>query len=146
MQVFVEFARSDVSEDQILPVLRELLPVLMNILLSQAVSQRSLELSLVPDATSLLQNSPTTRAQAVKVFSQCVENLYMVKDQHPQATKEAVSSILPSWVTTFHHLLLDDPRSFTLQSGKWELWAIRLEIYRVCKFIDFISMSQLHSP
>jgi hypothetical protein len=37
MQVFVEFVRSDVTEDQILPVLRELLPVLMNILLSQAV-------------------------------------------------------------------------------------------------------------
>jgi hypothetical protein len=38
MQVFVEFVRSDVTEDQILPVLRELLPVLMSILLSEAVS------------------------------------------------------------------------------------------------------------
>jgi hypothetical protein len=39
MQVFVEFVRSDVTEDQILPVLRELLPVLMNILLSETVSE-----------------------------------------------------------------------------------------------------------
>lgn len=32
MQVMAEFVRSDVSEDQILPILRQLLPVLMNIL------------------------------------------------------------------------------------------------------------------
>ena len=32
MQVFTEFIKSDLTEDQILPVLRELLPVLLQIL------------------------------------------------------------------------------------------------------------------
>lgn len=38
MQVMAEFVRSDVSEDQILPILRQLLPVLMSILGDPLVS------------------------------------------------------------------------------------------------------------
>jgi hypothetical protein len=38
MQVMAEFVRSDVTEDQILPILRQLLPVLMNILGDPLVS------------------------------------------------------------------------------------------------------------
>jgi hypothetical protein len=38
MAVFTEFIKSDLSEDQILPVLRQLLPVLLNILGDQEVS------------------------------------------------------------------------------------------------------------
>lgn len=37
MQVFTEFIKSDLTEDQILPVLRELLPVLLSILGSTEV-------------------------------------------------------------------------------------------------------------
>jgi importin-9 len=72
-----------------------------------------------------------TRSRAIKVFSQCVENLYMVKDQHPQATKEAISSILPNWVETFYRLLLEDPR-VALPGNSWEFLAIRLQTYKVC--------------
>lgn len=38
MQVFNEFIKADLTEDQILPVLRELLPVLLNVLGSTQVS------------------------------------------------------------------------------------------------------------
>jgi len=38
MQVFTEFIKSDLTEDQILPVLRDLLPVLLHILGSTQVS------------------------------------------------------------------------------------------------------------
>lgn len=37
MQVFTEFIKSELTEDQILPVLRELLPVLLSILGSTEV-------------------------------------------------------------------------------------------------------------
>lgn len=37
MQVFTEFIKSDLTEDQILPVLRQLLPVLLTILGSMEV-------------------------------------------------------------------------------------------------------------
>lgn len=38
MQVFTEFIKSDLTEDQILPVLRDLLPVLLRILGSPEVT------------------------------------------------------------------------------------------------------------
>ena len=37
MQVFAEFIKSELTEDQILPILRELLPVLLSILGSTEV-------------------------------------------------------------------------------------------------------------
>jgi hypothetical protein len=37
MQVFTEFVRTDLTEDQLLPVMRELLPVLITILSSNDV-------------------------------------------------------------------------------------------------------------
>jgi len=37
MQVFTEFVRTDLTEDQLLPVMRELLPVLMSILSASEV-------------------------------------------------------------------------------------------------------------
>jgi len=42
MQVFTEFIKSDLTEDQILPVLRQLLPVLLNILGSTEVRPSAL--------------------------------------------------------------------------------------------------------
>lgn len=42
MQVLTEFIKSDLTEDQILPVLRQLLPVLLNILGSTEVRPSAL--------------------------------------------------------------------------------------------------------
>ncbi len=42
MQVFTEFIKSELTEDQILPVLRELLPVLLRILGSSQVCSCSM--------------------------------------------------------------------------------------------------------
>ena len=41
MQVFTEFVRTDLTEDQLLPVMRELLPVLISILSASEVSPAS---------------------------------------------------------------------------------------------------------
>lgn len=49
MQVLNEFIKSDLTEDQILPVLRELLPVLLTIVGSTEVSPR--------DEVILIRNS-----------------------------------------------------------------------------------------
>ncbi len=37
----------------------------------------------------------------MSVFRQCMTVLYMVKDQHPQAVKEATSLVLPVWLDAF---------------------------------------------
>ncbi len=41
MQVFTEFVRTDLTEDQLLPVMRELLPVLISILSANEVKPYS---------------------------------------------------------------------------------------------------------
>ncbi|KAG8742538.1 hypothetical protein FRC10_001305 [Ceratobasidium sp. 414] len=102
MQVMAEFVRSDVTEDQILPILRQLLPVLMHILGDPA------------------KHSALTRARTISVFRQCVEALYMVKEQHPSAVSEATTSVLPTWLNAFQVLLAMDPRADVASSNDWD--------------------------
>ncbi|KAL1749221.1 armadillo-type protein [Schizophyllum fasciatum] len=116
MQVFAEFIKADLSEDQILPILRELLPVLLNIL------------------GGTEQYGAITRARTVSVFQQCVEALFMVKDQHPQAVREATTSILPVWLEAFRVLLNIDPRQ-DLSKPEWDGLLIRIQIYKTLDII-----------
>jgi len=110
MQVFNEFVKSDLTEDQILPVLRQLLPALLNILGS-------------PQHTL----SPLTRARAVSVFRQCVTTpLFMVKEQ--QAVKEVSESILPVWIDVFKHLLSVPVQQDVHNNETWDGLSIRIEI------------------
>ncbi|KAH8992921.1 ARM repeat-containing protein, partial [Lactarius akahatsu] len=111
MQVFTEFVRTDLTEDQLLPVMRELLPVLMSVL----------------SATE--QHTPLTRSRTISVFRQCVEALYMVKDQHPQAAKEAVANVLPVWLDAFSVLLNLDPQQ-DVSGEHWDGLEIRVQIFK----------------
>ncbi|PAV22617.1 ARM repeat-containing [Pyrrhoderma noxium] len=117
MQVFNEFIKTDLTEDQILPVLRDLLPVLLNILGST-------------------QHTPYTRARAVSVFRQCITTLYMVKEQHPQAVKEATGSILPVWIDAFKVLLNASPENDVQNVPSWDGLAIRIEIFKTLDTIQ----------
>ncbi|KAF8899297.1 armadillo-type protein [Infundibulicybe gibba] len=112
MQVFTEFIKSDLTEDQILPVLRELLPVLLAILGS-------------PEA-----HTAPTRARTVSVFRQCITALFMVKDQHPQAVKEAIASVLPVWLEAFKVLLNMDPQQDVANTGNWDGLTVRTQIFK----------------
>ncbi|KAJ8502564.1 hypothetical protein ONZ45_g11647 [Pleurotus djamor] len=95
MQVFTELIKSDLTENQILPMLRDLLPVLLNILGST-------------------DHTPLTRSRTISVFRQCAEALFMVKEQHPQAIREATASVLPVWLEAFKVLLnIDPPQDFS---------------------------------
>ncbi|KAG8722408.1 hypothetical protein FRC09_006303 [Ceratobasidium sp. 395] len=111
-----EFVRSDVTEDQILPILRQLLPVLLHILGDPA------------------KHSALTRARTISVFRQCVEALYMVKEQHPSAVSEATTTVLPTWLNAFQVLLAMDPRA-DVTSDDWDGLAVRTEIYRSLNII-----------
>ncbi|KAK7063933.1 ARM repeat-containing protein [Favolaschia claudopus] len=117
MQVFTEFIKSDLTEDQILPVLRDLLPVLLSILGAPEV------------------HSPLTRARTVSVFRQCVAALYMVKGQHPQAVKEAIASILPVWLEAFKVLLSTDPQADIANAQNWDALAVRIQIFKALDVI-----------
>ncbi|KAF8753686.1 ARM repeat-containing protein [Rhizoctonia solani] len=117
MQVMAEFVRTDVSEDQILPILRQLLPVLMNIL------------------GDPVKHAALTRARTISVFRQCVEALYMVKEQHPSAVTEATTSVLPTWLNAFQVLLAIDPQTDVSNDDNWDGLAVRTEVYRSLNII-----------
>ncbi|TFY55031.1 hypothetical protein EVJ58_g8505 [Rhodofomes roseus] len=122
MQVMAEFIKADLTEDQILPVLRQLLPILLNILGA-------------PE-----QHSVLTRARAVGVFRTCVETLFMVKQEHPQAVKEAAQSILPAWLDAFKFLLNIDPRQDVEGTPNWDGVALRIQIFKAGFALDMIQV------
>ncbi|KAG9313899.1 armadillo-type protein [Chiua virens] len=117
MQVLTEFIKSDLTEDQILPVLRQLLPVLLTIL------------------NNSQQHTPLTRSQSISVFSQCVTALYMVKEQHPQAVKEATENILPVWLDTFKQIL-GPPVNDILNQPTWDGLAVRIQVFKALDVIN----------
>ncbi|KAF6754194.1 armadillo-type protein [Ephemerocybe angulata] len=119
MQVFTEFIKSDLTEDQILPVLRQLLPVLLAILGSN-------------------EHAAPTRARTISVFRQCVTALYMVKDQFPDAVNEATTSILPVWLEAFKTLLNIDPQQELSGAKTWDGLLVRIQIF---KTLDIIHVS-----
>ncbi len=54
----------------------------------------------------------------------------MVKDQYPQAVKEAIASVLPVWLEAFKVLLNMDPQ-LDANSSNWDGLAIRIQIFKV---------------
>ncbi|KAF8131585.1 armadillo-type protein [Boletus edulis] len=117
MQVLTEFIKSDLTEDQILPVLRQLLPVLLVIL------------------NDAQQHSPLTRSRSVSVFCQCVTALYMVKEQHPQAVKEATENILPIWLATFKEIL-EHSINDILNQSTWDGLTVRVQVFKALDIIN----------
>ncbi|EIW87234.1 ARM repeat-containing protein [Coniophora puteana RWD-64-598 SS2] len=111
MEVFAEFIKSDLTEDQILPVLRQLLPVLLNIL------------------GDTEKHSPLTRARTISVFRQCITSLYMVKGEHRDAVNEATATVLPVWLDAFKVLLNMDPL-LDVNSASWDTLLIKVEIFK----------------
>ncbi|KIJ34652.1 hypothetical protein M422DRAFT_76407 [Sphaerobolus stellatus SS14] len=120
MQVLTEMVKDDLTEDQLLPVLRQLLPVLMNILGDPS------------------RHSAVTRARSVAVFRQCLSALYMVKDQYPQTIKEAVESVLPQWIDAFKVLINQDPAAEVANPDNWDALLIRLQIFKTLNNIQTI--------
>ncbi|ORY34633.1 armadillo-type protein [Naematelia encephala] len=116
MRVVAEFVKNDLSEDQLLPVVRDLLPALLNILGNPQL------------------HSPSTRASAVNVFRQVVKMLEIVKDEHPQAVRQALEQIGAVWFSALQQLLATDAALELSQS--WESIGIRLEIFRTLTFFQ----------
>jgi hypothetical protein len=54
----------------------------------------------------------------------------MVKDQHPQAAKEAAENVLPTWFDAFKVLLDLDPQQ-DISGEHWDGLEIRIQIFRV---------------
>ena len=57
----------------------------------------------------------------------------MVKDQHPQAVKEATASVLPVWLDAFRVLLSIDPLQ-DISGAHWDGLSIKIEVFKVCFF------------
>jgi hypothetical protein len=55
----------------------------------------------------------------------------MVKDQHPQAVKEATATILPVWLEAFKVLLNLDPLKDVSNQDNWDGLAVRIQVFKV---------------
>ncbi|WVQ75750.1 hypothetical protein IAR50_005381 [Cryptococcus sp. DSM 104548] len=110
MRVIQDFVRNDLSEDQLLPVVQELLPAVLNILGNPAA------------------HSPTTRASTVHVFRQVLRMLETIREEHPQAAKSAIDSLSAVWLDAFKQLLAQDAAAEV--QAKWTAINVRVEIFR----------------
>jgi hypothetical protein len=124
MRVVAEFVKNELSEDQLVPVVRDLVPALLAILGN-------------PAAHSFL-----TRAETVAVYRHIVSLLEMLKEEHPQAVRQALDGMAPTWFDAFTQLLSVDAAA-DLQTI-WESLALRIRIFRVLlqfqtKFPRYIS-------
>ncbi|KAJ3527044.1 hypothetical protein NM688_g8180 [Phlebia brevispora] len=119
LQMFSEFGGDEISEDHLLPIQKQLLPVLLGIVNT-------------PD-----RHSPLTRARAISVFRQCMSSLYMVREVHKQPVKEVTAAVLPIWMDTFKALLGVDPLS-DVKVQYWDGIALKREII---KTLDTIRVS-----
>jgi hypothetical protein len=54
----------------------------------------------------------------------------MVKDQHPEAAKEAAGNVLPAWLDAFKVLLDLDPQQ-DISGEYWDGLEIRIQAFRV---------------
>lgn len=123
MQVLSDFIRNELSEDQLLPILRQLLPLLLTI--------------LSPSSTADQQpHSALTRARAVAIFRQCVTALDMVRKEYPDAVAEAVSSVLPQWLAAMYTLLSTPPSADVADPTNWDPLAIRIQVFRTLDVIQ----------
>ena len=118
MHLLSEFVQSELAEDQMLPVLRQLLPILLSILGN-------------PTAHSHL-----TRARAIAVFRQCVTALNMVRKEYPDAVKEALTTVLPEWIQAFQVLLSQDPLADVANASDWDPLAVRIQIFKTLDIIQ----------
>lgn len=111
MRVVTELAKNDLSEDQLVPVVRDLVPALLSILGS-------------PQSHCFL-----TRADTVSVYRQILSMLAMLKDEHPDTVRQALDQMAPVWLDAFSQLLAVDAATETMQS--WDSLALRIQIFRV---------------
>ncbi|BGP14490.1 hypothetical protein JCM10213v2_002439 [Rhodosporidiobolus nylandii] len=119
MRTLSDFVSVSLTEDQLLPVARDMLPTLLSILGAPQTY------------------GPSTRARAVLIFRQCVMTLFTVKDEHPEAVKAAVGEILPVWLDAFYQLLQVDVSSELTGANaeNWEGIAVRTAIFQALEIV-----------
>ncbi|KAI9638767.1 armadillo-type protein [Dioszegia hungarica] len=110
MRVIAEFVKNDLSEDQLLPVVRDLLPALLQVL---------------GDSNT---HSYTTRSECVATFRQVLRMLETVREEHPAAVKQALEEIGDIWLGAFRTLLSLNAR--TEVEASWDSLGLRIEIFR----------------
>ncbi|WVO14952.1 hypothetical protein L204_102593 [Cryptococcus depauperatus] len=117
IRVITDFVNNDLSEDQLATVVSELLPAVLSILVN-------------PQA-----HSPSTRASTISVFRQVVRMLETVREEHPQAVKNALGPLSEVWFVAFKQILVQDAEAEVSQN--WKSIKIRIEIFRT--FLLFLS-------
>ncbi|CAH1762042.1 17445_t:CDS:2 [Entrophospora sp. SA101] len=93
LRVMNEFVNHDISEHQFPRVANTLLPELARIIKSEDANN------------SKLVYSYRTRGRAVSIFRQCIEILYMYKEEHPEPTELYIAQNIAGWLENLLKIL-----------------------------------------
>ncbi|CAG8541978.1 14752_t:CDS:10 [Acaulospora morrowiae] len=111
IRVMSEFVKYDITEQQFVQVAPLLLPELSRILQCEKIY------------------SYRTRGRAIAIFRQCIEILYMIKEEHSEATESFLTTpIIPEWLQIFVNILKQ--RTTDNEEREYEEYGLKLEIVK----------------
>ncbi|CAG8433682.1 10406_t:CDS:10 [Diversispora eburnea] len=111
MRVLSEFFKSDITEQQFAQIAPLLLPELLRILQCEETY------------------SYRTRGRTVSIFRQCIEILYMVKEEHSEATESfLMTPVISKWLQMFATILKQ--RTIDNEERAYEECALKLEVVK----------------
>ncbi|RHZ45244.1 hypothetical protein Glove_682g47 [Diversispora epigaea] len=111
MRVLSEFFKCDITEQQFAQIAPLLLPELLRILQCEETY------------------SYRTRGRTVSIFRQCIEILYMVKEEHSEATESfLMTPVISEWLQMFANILKQ--RTIDNEERAYEECALKLEVVK----------------
>ncbi|KAG9295192.1 hypothetical protein G9A89_006173 [Geosiphon pyriformis] len=110
MRVLTEFVTQDVTDQQFAHIAPLMLPELLKIVESNGVY------------------SYRTRGRAVAIFRHSLEILFMLKEEHPEATDSFIAPISAHWLQLFVNIL--NQRATNNEELEYEAYSLNLEIIK----------------
>ncbi|CAG8583428.1 15476_t:CDS:10, partial [Acaulospora colombiana] len=112
IRVMTEFVKSEITEQQFAQVAPLLLPELSRILQCEKIY------------------SYRTRGRAIAIFRQCIEILYMIKEEHSEATETFLTTpVIPEWLQIFVNILKQ--RTTDDEEREYGEYGLKLEVVKM---------------
>ncbi|KAH9823821.1 armadillo-type protein [Melampsora americana] len=110
LRVLCELVRNDLTEQQLVPVAKDLIPCLFSVI---SASQDD----SISDAAM--------KIRSLSIFRQCLVTLTLVKSSYPDLTSSITMELLPNWLHLFKLLLTTDAQALQAMVDRSELHLVQ---------------------